>query len=865
METYLVKHAIENVWCNPEQDNQLIFKACKITKPFGELNRFKLMNRNVVLPKAGKRYHVYQIGQLHPKVIGLLANTQDWYQEKWFSFSDVVNQLKLFVSIYTTKGLCLPLYKSHYMFTNERDLIFAIEIDNKLNMNYELDAIYFRFYTNAYYQSYRADATNDYLYTTGRVVSSVSDILAFQNEFNTYSQKPGFTYVFKNGVLIDRLDLISIDVNDVVEIIYDSSVKKVVNLVVSDLLTFSSILDDKFKYLLHPEKDSESVIDYQDDIDIFITYIKDGRNQAYYYHRNNIDSHRMVTHRDYSIVVDYFEYIANALSDDVSETPLDLRALTIQIIVKKSGYHRPLIFDNNRIFELYKLSDEKILRAMIGIDSLVPEWKAENLENSAYTTLMRDDFIEVDIADIQKAYGYNGISKVVGNTPVRTYTRGSLKQCDVPVGLQENATAYEYDGNGNLLGYYYHVSGSDYECTHFQTEFVEMISGKGTKQPTVIYGTDNLSLPTYHNYRVYMTFMSGNIISPNWIDITGGDLYRVENNTLIWNNLYTGHYLMIRSDQTFLAYDLELEDVAGTYYFTLSELVESELRNGEQILPVPLGELDIFLNGKSAIKGLDYIVQFPKIYIVNKAFLIQPANTSPLNVHVRFTGFCDSELTFEAIDDFGYIEHGVMSNNDRYDIRDDRVLRITLNGQLKTREVIQFSETTDGVSIVNAMNGQPYQIKDIVVPLKQLTNENTYSLRAKSLEIDNRISNYLTIKKPQPERNAVSSIYQRYVLVSPFFTHLIFDLYEERFNSDILITVLSDNDIVDICREYEFLLAFDPINSTNEIDTNYVEIHPHCLNTVIPLTIYQYRFLLRVVKLYGNNCIDIASFVSIQS
>lgn len=140
------------------------------------------------------------------------------------------------------------------MFTNERDLIFAIEIDNKLNMNYELDAIYFRFYTNAYYQSYRADATNDYIYTTGRVVSSVSDILAFQNEFNTYSQKPGFTYVFKNGVLIDRLDLISVDINDVVEIIYDSSVKKVVNLVVSDLLTFSSILDDKFKYLLHQKR-----------------------------------------------------------------------------------------------------------------------------------------------------------------------------------------------------------------------------------------------------------------------------------------------------------------------------------------------------------------------------------------------------------------------------------------------------------------------------------------------------------------------------------------------------------------------------------------------------------------------------------
>lgn len=864
MENFLIKHAIDNVWCNPDQDNQLIFKAFRITKLLGELNRFKLMHRQVELPTQGKFYHVYQIGQLHPKVLGLFSQQPDWTQEQWISFKDASNTLKLIISIYTAKGATIPLFKSYYMFTKERDLIFAVEIDNRIKADLDFEDLYFRFYTNAYYQSTRSDANDDYIYVQGQVVFDTNEILSLQQTYLTYSQKPGYTYVFKNGYLVNKVDLFTIQPNDVVELIYDSSVKRLVEFKITDLLTFNSELDDKYKYLLHPPKDGEAVINYQDDIDIFISY-KDAslRTKGFYYHRNNPDSHRMVTHRDYSIVPDYVEYIGSSLIETLSQT-MDVRDLYVQVIVKKSGYDRPLIFDNNRIFELYKLTDEKIIQAMVGLNATVAEWKAETLENSAYTALMRDDFTGVTIEDIQSAYGYNGLSKVVGDTPMRTYNRGTLKQIDVPIGLYENSTAYEYDNQGKLLGWYPHLSGSDYECANNNAQYVEMISGRGSHRPEVTYGTDQIDLPIINNYRVYMTFVSGNVISPNWTDITGTNLYHVENNKLIWNGHYTGQYLMVRSDKTFLAYDLELDHVAGTYYFTLTEEVVSDLRNGEQVLQFPLGELDIFLNDKPAIKGLDYIVKFPKVYIVNKGFLKQPVVSEKLKVHVRFTGFCNRELEMDEIDDYGFVEHGFLSNNDRYDIRDDKVLRITLNGAFKDRQDIQFSEEHDGISIINSLNGQPYQIKDIIVPLKQLVNENTYSLREKSLLIDKHISDYMTIKLPQPDRNAVSSIYQRYVLVSPFFCHLIFDMATGQFDSEQLLQNLSDSILIEICKPYEFLLDFDPINESNQIDMNYVEIHPHSLNTVIPLTIYQYRFLLRVVKIYGNDRIDIASFVSIN-
>jgi hypothetical protein len=45
--------------------------------------------------------------------------------------------------------------------------------------------------------------------------------------------------------------------------------------------------------------------------------------------------------------------------------------------------------------------------------------------------------------------------------------------------------------------------------------------------------------------------------------------------------------------------------------------------------------------------------------------------------------------------------HGVLSNNNKYDIRDDKVLRITVDGKLKTRADMIFSEFHSGISVID--------------------------------------------------------------------------------------------------------------------------------------------------------------------
>jgi len=866
MQRYLIDHALENVWCNPQQDNQVVIAAKRLTRNNGELNKFTLMNRQVSLPLSGRRYHVYQIGQILPIALGLSPIAALWEPQRWIKFSDAMTSQKVVANIYNREGVNVPRYSSYYMFTDDRDLVFAVEIDKSVSVDFNNDVLYLRLYSNAYYQSDRGDDTEDFLTCNGAKLTTLQKIIDLQSEVQSKRALEGSVQCFVNGLLVDDISPVVAKVGDTAEYVYDSSVKRTVTFDTANLDTFTSILDNKYKYLLHHLNGGNDTIDYQDDIDVMVTHTaSNGVKRGVYYHRNNSDSHRMVTHRDYSLVVDYYDYLVSVLASKINPESPPASGFKIEVVIRNSGYYRPLVFDNDRIFELYKLNDQQIRQAMTGLNSTLPIWRAENLENSAYTALMRSKAPAVTMELVQNAYGYNAMSKIVGDTPQVTFLDSSRQMVILPVGLRNNSTVYEYDADGDLLGFYYHASGSDYSCVNSQARKIEAISGRGTHSPEIVFGTNNLTLPQYDNYRVYMCFLVNGVPNNEWRDITGTNYYTVVNNRLVWANLEYEQYLMIRSDKNFLAYDVEVDSVDGTVSLVVTE---SENRgSGYQLypLPVPMGELDLFLNGKSLINGLDYIVKFPKIHILNREFLAQPAGSVTQKVHVRFMGFCKPDLSFDKADDYGFVQHGFLSNNKRFDLRDDKVLRITVNGQLKTRTDVVFSENSDAVSIVNPANGKPYQVKDIVVPLKQMVDANTYTLREKSMIIDKQVADYLSLKLPQADRGDLMAITNRYILVSTFFSRVINAIANTEIPMDVVTSNLSDNEVLELCSPFEHLLAFDPINPDNQIDFKFVEVVPHRNNTATTLTLAQYRLLARIVKLYGQDRIDLTTYINFST
>lgn len=861
MSEYLKDHAIKNVWCSPAQDNQIIVQAQRITRPGGEYVSCQVMTARINLPKKDRRYHLYQIGQAHPSIMGLLPRNPSWALAEWKTFSEAVENLPLFSELYTDDGDRISLHRSYYMYTNQRALIFAVDVTEKTWTDYDVDKIYLRLYTNAFYASVEA---NDYVDNTrceGGTIYQTSDILKYQSRVTYYRSKGvGAVLCFVNGVHVEAIDLITTHINDDVEIVYDASVKRIIDLKVDSLNVFRSTLDREQKYLLHYPKTGDNVIDFVDDVDVYILAKTGDRFNGRIYHKNLASALRMVTHRDYSLSVSNYRHIAENFASEVLGETTDLRSFHIRLYIRNSGFTRPLVFDHHRIFELYKLKDSEVVSAMVGVNSEMTEWYAPKLEDSAYTKLMRVGYTEITEQLVEDAYGYNAMSKLIGDGPIKVDLLAASPCATLPVGAYFNSTIYEYDANGYLLEYHQHKTGKYYYPNNPLTTMIEPIVGLGDENMSTYLGTDNIPIPDDSNYRVYMCYITDGIVDNKWKEVTNTEHYKVVDGKLVWQNLERGQWLMVRTDEKFLTYDLELEAVEGTFAFDISEWIDGV----KHAVRVPMGDLDIWLNGRSLIRDLDYRVELPNVYLFNKQYLKQPSLTTKQKITIRFTGFAEPGLKLKDTDDYGFIEHEVMSNNNQFDLRDDRVIRITLDGALKSRADIKFSEDTLGVKVVSALNGAPYQIKNVVVPLAGYTEEETYALREKSLAVDQRVSDYLTPRIPQPERPAVSSIPDRHTLVSPFFARLVDLVKNNHIDRALLEKELSAMDVINICNDYEYMLKNDPLNEELKINHAYVAIHPTALNYPVSLSIYAYRFIKMAADLYSRGHINVSTHLTIN-
>lgn len=850
MYDYLVDHALKNVWCTPDQDYQAVVKPKRLTPVLGVFNRVDVMWRTHALPLTQTRFHVYQVGQLHPLLMGLFP-----IQLVWEKLSDACALRSLIVDVYNTAGVQLPRSEIWYMVTYDKNLIIAVKDQPKIAVSLSSEDVYFRVYSNAYFNSTRADSVNDVVAVQGGTMLTTDDILALQSAYASYRTKPGLVSAYVNGFLVDQIDLITTQPGDVAEFVYDSSVLRVQEWSVGSLQTFESTLDSKFKYLLHYAGDDDHTIDFYDDNDVFvIATTGKGRHQGVLYHRNAPDAVRQVTHRDYAIVPAYVVSLAGARDS----TWADLQSLSVRMVVRKSGYLRPLVNEDNRIKELYKLSDDLVLAAMLGVNAVVDNWKAENLEASLYTQLMRSAINDVSRGVVEQAYGYNAISKLLADTPVFTYDFSGQQVIDVPYGLQLRATGYEHDANGALLGWYTHVEGAVYSARNISTALVEMIAGDVSDRLDETLGQQVQFLDLNANYRMYRCPLSGGVPTNVWEDVTDTGNYALspDKRQLTWLLDPNTWYTMVRSDKTSLGYTLSLDASDGLLDFSLTCRQVRFAVLGTYVMQVPQGELDLWLNGKALIEGLDYIVQFPKIVITNKQYLVDPAN-QPQRVDVRFSGFCKADFSREKIGDAGFVVYGQLSHNSRYDIRDDKVLRIVVDGALYERSELSFTEDHPAVLVSDARNGAPYMIRDLLVPMRGATNETTYQMREHSQVIDQRVSDYLTLKAPQQVETQPSGI-QQYTVYSPFLNKILRDLQRQILDDTPLKSHYNDNDVVAMCKPYEWLLDFDPSQDAHLSDERFVLVHPTNLPYVLDVDIYHYAFIKRVAALYCHGRVDLS-------
>lgn len=844
----LVKDALENIWSIPDPDSQVILAPGRITAD-GGVNRTTLVGwTQVAPPSTSSRWHYFQIGQIHPLLINLLSDDSGWVL-----FSEACNQRQLICNIYNSYGISLPLTRTYYRRISDKNVIIAVEKNSSLDYAFDTDAIYVRIYRNQYFQSsYSTESTK--IVVSGGLMSSSDDIIALHAEVLAITDATDYKnglICYVNGQVRSEISVATTAVGDVAEYVYDASIYKLTTVNISDLQSFTSTVDSKSKWLIHDPTDWDGYIDHVFNVDLYL--YDTGTDKGVYVHKNAADTLRMVTFRDYSVVTSYVKaYYDKFVSATTGN--LDTSTLCLKVYVREDSYPQEPTDEVNKTKYLLKMTSAQQLAAMVGVDSSNSAWRAANLEASAYNTLMSAKREAVTLAAAEAAYGYSYANKLLCTNVIDTFTAasdtGTLTHATVPTGFRYGATAYEYSTDGLLLGFYNVDSGvGDYVCTNSEAAMVEFIAGAGG---TTLDETTDLSMTVAsgYNFRCYSKE------SGSWVDVTSGTDYTQDTSSYLvsWNESSTSKRL-IRTDKKHLAYTVNLTPSDGVLIHSLTYTQDST----SVLLPVPLGEYDFWLNGHPLVEGIDYFVNFPKVQIVSKEYLIDAPGTQVLTV--RCFGLCQSDLTTQRVVESGYVFDGDLSVNAIFDLHENKALRVVAGGKLIPASKQSFVEA---VSSGVLTNGDPYEIRELSNSMNGLIDLDPYAWRKENIAIEKTVSQYLTIKVDATTASSINAITDKYTLYSPFLCKIIYALRNGTISSTLVSSTYTDDALIAAVSAYTSLLDGDPIKATNTPDLTYCVIHPHWLDTAITLTADQYRFLANVVRLYAKNKVVLSTLIAVS-
>lgn len=846
---FLINYAYAQIWCAPEQDKQSRLRPARITPKLGARGSVDILWTRFNLPTQDDRYHVFQFGNIALSNLGISLQ-----KNVWTAVSAEMYSSRLLIDLYTDRGMMLPRNHAYFLYTSDGNLIIAVmHIPVIADVGHE--PVYVRFYSNAFLDR---DDINDpqegIEHVYGKPVTN-SQINALGFKLRDLRLKSGHCFIYVNGWLANEVNTSTVTTGDHVEIVRDSTVTKVEEFVVKDLPVFLSELDKKQKYLIHPKPDGDEGIWYRDDQEIYLTYKKTPYiHKGVFYHKNVEDAVRMVTHRDYSIPVSYVDRFTSANPNWAVSSQL-----TAQVYFRRGGIDRSLIHEAHHIKELYRLPEDKWLGAIMGTEAVVDVWRIEELEKSQYTACMRAPSGGINRTMVEGAYGYNALAKILGDTPQKITSPKAWTE--LPFGLRGESTIYEYDSEGRLLGWYLNQNVQDYVPRSDKAVYIEGIIGRGGKVTNTVYG-DNATVKTSQSYRCYICPIDNLVPTGAWTDVTDNSkYYDFVNGQVVWKTDPKLTYTAVKFDDMFLTYNLELDypDKLLRFSLNVSEVrVNGNLYNG--LVEIPAGLLELWLNGYSLIENLDWFMVNGQIIIANKQFRMPDGGKNVITV--RHTGFCNPDMSRPYDSDHGWVDNGLLSKNNRWNLRDDKVIRIIADGRIFSRDEVSWAEDHPIPVLKNVRNGAPYQVLEGLIPLQGRTIADAYELRELAIKTDAQVEDYLSLKLPEGDPSTVNLIPRRHILYSPFCAKVMHDLDHGYFDQLPLSAPYSNNDVRRWCKDYEWLIDFDP--AMRDMDERYVSINAHEGTTPFSLELKNYNFLARAVKVMLKGNITLTTSITID-
>jgi len=898
----LREHALINLWCEPIQDRQYVISPARLTPAGGSFRSTKVLWEQVPLPNydsPGDRglYHVYQIGQIDPEVF----NITDLKTEQWRSLQDLTYHNQMVIDVILLNGAILPRHECWLRRNSDNNLILAVRaiagydmgledytdpatgITSPRSITLDNQRVYIRFYSNARFDSelWMLEAIDPRyglrtVVTTVKTQSDFTQFIADCDAVISVFGNQGKPIYYTDGMVTSRPTGWSTSfVGKTFSFVWDSTVKSVEFFPLNTTPIYSSHIDVGFtKYLLLGYSEY-GMIDFHDDVDFYVVQrLTLSSYKGVYLHRFYPNTVRQVTHNAYAVKKSVIDELRSKHSFLTSSD------VEIMMVVRDGGMHRGLFPQHNRVEELYKLSRSQILTAMTNVTS-VPEWHVANLEDSYYTAVMSAEASDITDVMVENAYGYNAATYAICNPqslPLSTdlYTVASVPPMLCTLDKQNNVgvrTIFGYE-NGVLLGY--HSDNGRYQDIPLPAELadsdqLEAFNYKlSTTTDGVIYGQDVVShdLKQY-GFRCYICPKDAGVPTEEWEDVTGthfyiydevGDVGNGHTPSIVWNSFllaFADVYWCVKVDKTM--HIQEPDVTAGGFDGYMKILMQAETTwLGTPVtrrMSVQPAVIDVFLQGRPLVEDIDFYVEWPYILIVRKPEEDIAANS----ILIRTYGLPNpSTVEHYKPRDVGFVKGGLTSNNDHYDIRNDRNIRVTVGGYYKTRSQVKFSEEGSGTPSVE---GRPYGISDYIIPVNNFTSQDTIPYRELSLNLDDRVMAYLTPLLPEPYIRHPMIATERWAVFSPFCSAVIFALLNGDIDSVPLSAPYTSVDIEGWVAPYMHLLSGDPcVRGYNEA---YIHVNPHPLNVEIELTVQQYLFVDKVITQFLNGKTDLSYAVKI--
>jgi hypothetical protein len=849
-----INKAMSEIWCNPFMDRASIIQPQRIAVREGIKREFRLPWTTLTLPNQSDRFYLYQIGHIPNTFLGIFKR----YSE-WTTFSKVCMDNELNCDFYIHTGI--EIAKSHVFLKRDGlgTLFVAVRYYEHMP-NVRTNDLFMRFYANAFKESVRANGLDELIYINGGLLDSTARKLEILNDYyNGKAEGIGYTYLQYNGVEYGHLTPSQVIVGNTLEYLHDRAVKESIDFKVSDLPTFTSQMDSKAKYLLHIPKEHADTIDYYDDIDILlIVPINDieGNYKGIRYHTNAVDAVRMVTHNDYSIPTDYVEeFVAN--NPDI----LNLNDLVIRVNLKHSGYQRALAPNSSLTNELYKLTDEEIVQSLTGFGATLPEWRAENLEQATHT-LLYSNLKRFTVEEVLEAYGYDSSMKILFDTPLKVEDDGGTPEFRLPYGLQQNSTVYEFDEQGLLLGFYNHTNGPEYYPRNAGCKLIEVHRGRTSQSIDMVVGENASSIVEGRDYKFYiLTAVDSSGVDGDWVPAVEGEHYYFSNGNVRWDDIDLRQKTpLVVSDHFALGYttDVSIHDGMLCHRVVRYEEVNSVMVSTP--LEIPMGKLDVWLNGHALIEDVDFIIKDRvELIIFNKEYL-RSGDSQTLTV--RWAGHWNHGYGDFNDYQIGFVNQGLLSANNKYDVRDNRLIRCIVGGKTIAASDLTFQEEHTGVYVVDEIrDGTPYLIEYTKPPLWDVRDFVPEDYREQAMEFTGRVNAIMTARTHEPPLPPVVTTDRRYTLFSVFIGAILAAM--KNGIVEVEHGQLHDDQLESLAQPYLPLLDVDPCRLDLALSKELMVIHPHPFLEDINVTLFEYNVLERLSHKYLNSKVDMTQFVTV--